>query len=183
MYCVAILIILMVSALVFPIVFLLSLTPAVRQMIALVAFAVVTLCVELIVFVQKVYRVLKGVKVGGNMSVLKKELNEGTCSAGDISESALKIADAADLAKRRPQEAVVICNEQVQKWQALLVRLQTAVDAELRSSSKSGFLSFTASMRVTTVPRPQSQAESEGSRYRPIPSQSAVQGPEVVEEI
>lgn len=165
MYCVAILIILMVSALVFPIVFLLSLTPVIRQTIALVAFVIIVIAVEMTVFVQKIYRVVQGVKVGDNMSMMKREVTQS--SSGTVEEQpALRIADAADLARRRPEEAVTICNDQIQKWQALLVRLQTAVDAELRSSSKSGVLAFTASMRVTSAPvAPRSHVESEGSKY------------------
>lgn len=135
------LLIFVVAALVFPIVFLLGVSPVTRQVIALVAFAMVTIGVVVVVFAQKIYRVATGVTVGGDMSISKSE--SSTSLANDdirrqivgVSTKRLVYASEEELARKRPEEAVLICNEQLDKWRVLLVRAQTRIDSSDQHSS------------------------------------------------
>lgn len=125
----------------FPIVFLLGVSPVTRQVIALVAFAMVTIGVVVVVFAQKIYRVATGVTVGGDMSISKSE-SSAPLANDDIrrqivgaSTKRLVYASEEELARKRPEEAVSICNEQLEKWRALLIRAQTRIDSSDQHSS------------------------------------------------
>lgn len=108
----------MVSALVFPIVFLLGLAPAIYQIIALVAYAMVTIGVLCVVFAQKVYRLRAGVQVGDNMEIAKDP--KGNESVRLDNSTSLRAANEASLQGKKPAEAYQLCCDQIEKWKSIL---------------------------------------------------------------
>lgn len=121
----------------FPIVFLLGLGPAIRQTIALVAYILVTIGVVIAIFVPKMYRVYNGVTVQKNMDVVQvsgqKSVSYGAVpdtSYVDDGGDTLKIASPQELASKNPEDAFKICKSQIKRWQAMLLRLQTATDTD-----------------------------------------------------
>ena len=120
-------VIVMICALVFPIVFLIQLTPAIQQLIASASFAIAGLISLMIFFAPKLLLVVfdgsKNSNGSGNaVSDMTKPKSSAIAPQGGGSSEPL-VAAASAMKNLSPDEQVAYCKNQITLWQALLIKV------------------------------------------------------------
>ena len=156
----------MLSALVFPLVFLFELDVTLKLTTAMIALAFVTLTISLLIFGPKAKSIFEGDEVDENMQI-KKTSNSN--SGGSYMQSEIPTAsivkktsakyengNAKDLMfnkqmdgrKLPPEERYRVCKEQVEMWSTLLAKMNEEGD---RSSHNSSYASQVVDHAPTNV--------------------------------
>ena len=154
-------ILLLISALVFPIVFLLNLTPSMQILIVAVAFAFAILGIGGLIFVPKLIILVPGHDIeglsGGVKTKEKKPNGSGKvtkggatafgaavavstpagCDAGSTVGTGELLFASSDLKRKSFAEKVQICRAQVEQWTALLVRTEQGFSESRSGASRS----------------------------------------------
>jgi hypothetical protein len=130
--------IVMISILVFPIIFLISLTVNIQIVIVGLAFALCAISAFLVMFAPKTYTLLFGTAIGHAKVTSTVEAVSGSGAAAQPSHTAssgpLAAAGRAMHGLSEDAKAAFI-TEQVHQWQALLLKLN---EHDSQGSSKSG---------------------------------------------
>ncbi len=140
----------MLSALIFPIVFLLDLKPVVQQIVASIGFALAVLISMNALFLPKLLALLNDEDIGNDLKVGKK----GPRFAGDANihptetddhdkaknkqEGVAFVASTQVLKDKTPDEKAEFIQEQILQWRAILMKTME------QSSTQSGSLSSAA---------------------------------------
>ena len=159
----------MLSALVFPLVFLFELDVTLKLTIAMIALAFVTLAISLLIFGPKAKSLFEGDEVDENMQI-KKTSNSN--SGGSYMQSEIPTAsivkktsakyengNAKDLMfnkqmdgrKLPPEERYRVCKEQVEMWSSLLAKMDQDSDARSSGSHNSSYASQGPNMDIVNV--------------------------------
>ena len=140
-------IIVMICVMVFPIIFLLNLDPAVNQLIASLAFAVADVASISILFGPKVLTLVAGADLDG-LDIKKKspkvaiddggeddgklEKKSGRMGPGEVAKGQkgdLRYADGDIHKIKNLDERANICRQQVDKWRAMLVQIEERISS------------------------------------------------------
>ena len=155
-------VIILISGLVFPIVFLLPLTPESKTIITGVGFFLASMFTTAILILPKAYMLFQGAdldhkmnivypKTKGNAKITDKEENiQMRGDSGPQYATNVKI-DPASKAKR--PENIAICKAEIEKWNHLLLQLQTYELNQVNTNSNSSY-SKNSSVAVSSHSNP-----------------------------
>lgn len=155
-------VIILISGLVFPIVFLLPLTPESKIIITGVGFFLASMFTTAILILPKAYMLFQGADLDHKMSIVypktkgpakitdKEENIEMRHDSGPQYATNVKIDPAS---KQKRQENISICKVEIDKWSQLLLQLQTYELNQVNTNSNSSY-SKNSSVAVSSNSNP-----------------------------
>ncbi len=127
----------MICLLIFPIVFLLNLDYNYRQILASISFAIATISTITILFLPKTLILISGGDIDNKLGVTSSN-NKYATSSTISPENSIQVLSASEAAKTGSIESrILVCREQVQLWQKLLLQLEEKNTSSLDNVSNS----------------------------------------------
>jgi hypothetical protein len=164
-------VIILISGLVFPIVFLLPLTPASKTIITGVGFFLASMFTTAILILPKAYMLFQGADLDHKMNIVYPKNVRGVrggTKIADKEENSDSIADSTpqyavnakiDPASRKNRpENIVICKAEIEKWNKLLLQLQSYELNQVNTNSNSSY-SKNSSAAVSSNTNPDADEE------------------------
>lgn len=163
-------VIILISGLVFPIVFLLPLTPASKTIITGVGFFLASMFTTAILILPKAYMLFQGADLDHKMNIVYPKNVRGGTKIADKEENTGRVGDSGpqyatnvkiDPASRKNRaENIVICKAEIEKWNNLLLQLQSYELNQVNTNSNSSY-SKNSSAAVSSNTNPDADADEE----------------------